>query len=241
MHGLCVMTYNIGRLRGRDGRVNDEQVAAVITAGTPAVVALQGCPDDRQLLERLASRVGMQLYSAAGDGAFLSDLPLRALRCFDLGQGGWCLRADADYAGRRLHLFNVRLTDDRQARDSQQQALLGPELFGHPDLATGCLILGELPGWLWRLRCSRLLFPVTRPCWSPTFPAHWPWRRIARAYHGQGLKTGTGRVLKTEVARRASPHLPFLFTVQSTDQLTYLKLERDKPFRRRGQMEIAPG
>lgn len=241
MTGLRVMTYNIGGFHGADGRVDIDRVAAVIAEGAPDLVALQQCPLERHPLEQLANRLGMRVYTSAGDGAYLADLPLRGVRSFDLGGGGSCLRADADLGGRRLHLFNARLTGGCRNRDSQVRALLGSDLLGHRDLAGSCLLLGELPGLIWRLRLAGELRSVPRPWWSPTTPAHRPIRTHARAYLCGALQADSGQVLFSPAARRAATHLPFLFTIQLTDTRHYLRLDPDKHFSRRGQMEIAPG
>lgn len=240
MAGLRVMTYSVGGFRGSDGRTDLERIATVIAEGAPALVALQQCPTDRALLDQLATRLGMRLFAAGGDSAYLADLPLRGVRGYDLG-GGSCLRADTDVGGRRLHLFNVRLGGSRGARRRQLATLLGPELLAHRDLAGGCLLLGELCGGLWRLRLHGGLRSVPRPWWSPTSPARFPWRQGARAYCSAGVLAGDARVLTSATARAAAPHLPFLFSLQLTDPRCYLRLERSKPFGRRGQMEIAPG
>lgn len=240
MTGLRVLTYNVGGFRGADGRVDTDRVATVIAEAAPALVALQQCGSDRHLLERLAARLGMHPYAAGGDNAFLADLPLRAVHAYDLVAGS-CLRADAEIGGRRLHLFNARLGGSWRERDRQLQRLLGPDLLGHRDLAGACLLLGHLPGPLWRLRLAGSLRSVSRPWWSAFSPGYRPWFVPARAYLGGGMWASAGEILMTPTALRASPQLPLLFTVHLVDTRTYLRVPPEKHFGRRGQMEIAPG
>ncbi len=243
MTSIRIMTYNIRQGLGRDGRVAPERALAVIGDGAPDIVALQevtpgGCPGQLALL---AEQLGMRSYGdpVFGGTAFLSDYPLAGLQSFDL-DGGWCLRADADIGGKRLHLFNLHLTGDGHHRHHQITKLLGPDLLGSSSLVCPCLILGDFGDFGWspgNIDLALQLRKIRRPLWRGTFPACLPLADRDRAYVQGDLRVLSGTILRSPEARNASSHLPLILTVQLCDPRSYLRLEKLKARR----MEIAPG
>ena len=97
-----IMTYNIQRCQGVDGEFNPDRVLNVIADAAPDIVALQetGAGHRGDPLPYLAEHLGMGIYRdpAGMPAAFLSHLPLRGVQAFGLGDGGYCLRADVDFA-----------------------------------------------------------------------------------------------------------------------------------------------
>lgn len=210
MNAIRIMTYNIHRGRGRDGRVDLARIREVIGDGAPDVVALQELEQgaDPSQLTLLGEGLGMRCYGdpARGGSAFLAYVPLKGVQAFDLGEGS-CLRADADFGGRRLHLFNLRLSGTSlQGRSRQVATLLGPDLLGSRSLSCPLLLLGDFADWWWgpgNLSLNLVLRRARLPLWSATFPAPFPWPAgtgpTCAARYGWSIRPSSVR------ARPASP------------------------------------
>ena len=244
MSTIRIMTYSVGECRGADGRVDPERIVAVINEATPDVLAVQDLetttlPDQ---LDYLARRLGMRAYRApqAPGCGWLAYVPLKGIQGYDLGQGGYVLRADLDVDGKRLHLLNLRLTSQRQARQRQIAALVGPDLLGDRSLTCATLLLGDFADTLWgagNLALNLHLKKAVRSLWRGTYPASLPLIDRDRAYYRGHLRIIDSRIPKNAGARQACRHLPLIVTVEVTDPRTFLRAEKLK----RSRMEVAPG
>ncbi len=239
-----IMTYNIQRCQGADSEYRPERVLDVIADSAPDIVALQetGAPHQLDPLPYLAEHLGMTVYRAPADTpvAFLSHLPLRGVQLFDLGYGGYCLRADVDLGNKRLHLLNLRLETAPRFRSQQTSRLLGPDLLGNPSLTCPVLILGDFADYFWsagNLELASALRPALRPMWRATYPARCPLFDRDRAYLLGDVRVLDGTINRSHLARQASSHLPLTLTVQVTDT------RRSLPFAEltTRRMETAPG
>lgn len=239
-----IMTYNIQRWRGADGEFNPARVLNVIADCAPDIVALQETIAVAQAdpLPHLAEHLGMTVYRdlAGTPAAFLSHLPLRGVQAVDLGFGGYCLRADVDLGGKRLHLLNLCLQSAARSRIYQVSRLLGPELLDNPSLVCPALVLGDFADFFWsagNFELNSALRPALRPMWRATYPARCPLFDRDRAYLRGAVRVLDGMINRSYLARQASRHLPLTLTVQVTDT------RRSLPFAelRAGRMETAPG
>jgi endonuclease/exonuclease/phosphatase family metal-dependent hydrolase len=244
MTTLRIMTYNVQRCQGVDGEFNPDRVLNVIADAAPDIVALQETAAGRHgdPLPYLAEHLGMAVYRDPGGnpGAFLSHLPLRGIQAFTLGDNGYCLRADVDVSGKRLHLLNLCLESAPGARTGQVNRLLGPELLGNPSLVCPVLVLGDFADFFWsagNLGLTSALRPALRPMWRATYPSRCPLFARDRAYLRGPVRVLDGAINRSYLARQASSHLPLTLTVQVTDTRRFL------PFAElAGQrMETAPG
>jgi len=239
--GLRIMTYNVRRFCcHRDGLAAAQ---AVIAAAAPDIVALQeidASNDDE--LQILAQRLGMRFYVAPGrcGNAFLSYYPLHHLQSFSLSEAGCCLRAELDFAQKRLHIYNVHIGGNRQHKE-QIDSLLGDDLLGAQHLGVPALILGDFGvhchgGINWNLLLA--LRRVTKPLVHGTYPAWLPLLARDRAYVLGDLYVLSVEVVRNRLARQASSHLPLLLTVEITDLRKYLKINPSFPSRK---LEIITG
>ena len=246
MTTIRIMTYQVQRCRGGDGRIDLARVARVIGDGAADIVALQNIDatpsfGTENQLDYLAQRFGMKAHCAnpgAGTSAFLSNNSLKGVQEYDLGGGGRCLRADAEVGGKRLHLFNLHLTDGE--RNAQLVRLLGPDLLGNQRLVSPILVLGDFADFWWgpgNVKLTMTLRRAQHPLWPGTYPARFPliWRD--RVYLRGDLNIIDSTILHSAIARQASSHLPLVVTAQIIDPRNYLRLEKLK----RNRMEIAPG
>jgi len=239
-----IMTYNIQHCRGADGEFNPDRVLNVIADAAPDIVALQETNPRREAdpVPYLAEHLGMVAYRdpAGTAAAYLSHLPLRGVQAFNLGCGGYCLRADVDLGGKRLHLLNIRLESTANFRVQQVSRLLGSELLGNPSLVCPVLVMGDYADFFWsaaNLGLTSALRPALRPMWRATYPARFPILARDRAYLRGPVRVLDGAINRSYLARQASGHLPLTLTVQVTDTRRFL------PFAElAGQrMETAPG
>ena len=239
-----IMTYNIQRCLGVDGEFNPDRVLNVIADAAPDIVALQETAPARHAdpLPYLAEHLGMVAYRdpAGTPAAFLSHLPLRAVQAFELGYGGYCLRADVDLGGKRLHLLNLSLESVSGFRTRQVARLLGPELLGNPSLICPVVVLGDFADFFWsagNLGLTSALRPALRPVWRATYPARCPLFDRDRAYLRGPVRVLDGAINRSYLARQASSHLPLTLTVQVTDPRRFLPFAELTGRR----METAPG
>jgi len=239
--GLRIMTYNVRRFCcHRDGLA---AVQAVIAAAAPDIVALQEVDTSSdEELQILAARLGMRFYVAPGrcGNAFLSYYPLHHLQSFSLSEHGCCLRAELDFAQKRMHLYNVRI-DGAWQHQQQIDSLLGEDLLGAQHLGVPALILGDFGdhrrgGINWDLLLA--LRRATKPLLHGTYPAWLPLLARDRAYILGELRVLAIEVVRNRLARQASSHLPLLLTVEISDLRKYLQIKTSFPARK---LEIVAG
>ncbi|MBE0598359.1 MAG: endonuclease/exonuclease/phosphatase family protein [Desulfuromonadales bacterium] len=244
MTTIRVMTYNVQHCRGGDGCVDLGRIAEVIAEGAPDLVALQeidaGSDDDQ--LATLAKRLGMRHYGLPrrGANAFLSYYPLRGIQEYDLGDGGACLRGDADLAGKRLHLFNLRLAPHLGGRRQQIAKLLGPDVLGAASVGGPTLVMGDFADLILgagNFHLTLVLRKARRPLWNATYPSCFPVLGRDRAYLRGELRVVDSSILRSAKVRQASSHLPLILTIQITDPRSYLRVEQLTT----GRMKTAPG
>ena len=200
---LRLLTYNVHRCIGIDGRLSPERVAAAIAATEPDIVVLQELDVGRartggvDQAEIVARELGMQMHFHP------------ALRVMEELDGDAIL----------THLGIV-------PRESavQMEWLLGPEWLGHPDCSDPLILAGDLnavPGTRTYRRISRHLRDAqihqkirsTRP----TFPARMPVLRIDHVFVSPSIEVARAQVVRSALTRVASDHLPVLveFTVRT--------------------------
>ncbi|MDT8442205.1 MAG: hypothetical protein RQ723_11135 [Desulfuromonadales bacterium] len=244
MKTVRVMTYNIERAAHSGELLNPERILAVIEASLPDIVALQQVPAAGQadLLPFLVERLGMDRYGAVGGcaGVFLSWYPLKGVQATPLGDGGYCVRADLDLGGKRMHLINTRLDSSPGFRRRQIESLLGPDLLGNPSLVCPTLILGDFADYFWgsgNLELAASLRRAGRLWWPGTYPARLPLFGRDRAYVRGALRVVEAEINRSFLARKAARHLPLTLTVQIIDPRRNLRLTGLAGRR----MEAAPG
>ncbi len=247
MISIRIMTYNINACIGRDGRCDPERIATIIEDKAPDVVVLQdvdASPDSGQL-QFLGEKLGMHAYGhdRRGANAFLSYYPLSGVREFDLGDGGLCQKGDLEKEGRKIHIFNVRLTAIASSRRKQIKRLLGPDLLSSREISCPALLLGDF-GDSWygagNLALKFMLQGARRPTlWGGTYPARFPVFNRDRAYIQGELRVLDSQVIRTRRCRQAALHLPLILTLQMIDPRIYLRSK--EPLKTRGRMEIVHG
>lgn len=232
MSALRVMSYHVNCCIDDRGESTAEMCARVIASQSPDLVFLQhvGSRREPSQINKLANQLNLKPYGLGQEKScyFLSRYPLRGIQDYSLGDGGCCLRADLDYAGQRLHLFNVSLSLNPVLRKQQVNALLGEGLLGNPALPCAALVAGDFSLPLWgagQVRLTSCLKRAPQPLWRANFPAGFPLWGRDRFYFRGALKALAGTVVATADARHASSHLPLVLTIEQVETRKFLPLK----------------
>jgi endonuclease/exonuclease/phosphatase family metal-dependent hydrolase len=253
---MRIVTYNIHRARGMDGRVRPDRVAAVLQEIEPDVVALQevlcidgGGPEKNQaryIAESLGFHFALgenrRLRGGAYGNVVLSRYPLRTVRNYDISVSGCerrgCLRTDVGLPeGETLHVFNVHLGLAFLERRTQGRHLV------HGILADGVLkgprvMLGDFNEWT-RGLTSRLLGRHLKSVnlrrhlrWGRTYPGLVPVLALDHIYFDDSLELDTVRLHRTRTSLMASDHLPLVadFNVAMPPSREAVGEARESPF-----------
>lgn len=233
-----LVTYNVHRCLGVDGRLSPERIADVIAACAPDVVALQeldvrrarsGHVDQAVLIaERLAMQLhfhpALRLQEEAYGDAILSLHPMRLVRADVLPglasrprlEPRGALWVEVMLDGRPLQVINTHLGLLARERDAQIEALTGPGWLGHPDCREPLILTGDFNApWQTRAYATlarRLLDAQHGHTKRPlrTFPSRFPLMALDHVFTRGRIDIRRVAALATPVARVASDHLPLV-------------------------------
>jgi endonuclease/exonuclease/phosphatase family metal-dependent hydrolase len=231
---LRIVTYNVHKCRGLDGRTHPGRVASVLERLKPDMVALQeviGAGTHRKgQEEEISDHLGMVSMLAPArtlrghpyGNALLSRLPIKYHGTYDLTEAGreprFLQRADISLQGHRIHIYNVHLGTSRKERTRQTWKLI--HFLSDPAVRGPKILLGDFNEWrkgpatelLAESFQSLDLFPFLR--WRRTYPGILPIFHVDHIYY-QGqveiIKVTVPRTLTTFVA---SDHMPILVELQ---------------------------
>lgn len=227
-----IMSYHINGFRIATGETDASLSARVIRSQMPDVVMLQqlGSPIAAGTLRDFSEMVGISAYGPDDEGAcpFLSRYPLHNIQEFSLGHGGRCVRADLDLENERVHLFNLCLSFDPWQRRDQVRVLLSDQLLNNESLPCATIVCGDFTIPLWgygQIRLAEHLRRARFPLWRANYPGNFPLWGRDRVYFRGPIKALAGTILGTAEARKASPHLPLILTVETTETRQFIKLK----------------
>ncbi len=236
---LRLLTYNVHRCIGVDGRLSPKRIAEAIAVTEPDIVALQELDVGRartggvDQAEIIARELGMQMHfhpalkvmeELYGD-AILTALPSRLVRAGPLpGMRGWrvleprgALWAELDIGGARLQIINTHLGVVPRESAIQMEWLLGPEWLGHPECRDPLILAGDLnavPGTRTYRRIAAHLRDVQlldgMPSPRPTFPVRLPVLRLDHIFVSRSIEVVRSEVVRTPLTKVAADHLPVL-------------------------------
>jgi endonuclease/exonuclease/phosphatase family metal-dependent hydrolase len=220
-----VVTYNVHKCRGMDGRVSAVRIADVLGEVGADVIALQ------EVLEHQAETISseLKLQYALGENrkhrgygygnVVLSRFPIHEVRNYDLSVHGreerGCLRADLRVnGGSLLHVFNVHLGTALVERRHQGRKLIAPELLNDEAIEWPRIVLGDFNEWTrglaTRLLRSHLESADVRAHLrrSFTYPGVLPFLHLDHIYYDPTLRLDHLALHRTRKALIASDHLP---------------------------------
>ncbi len=229
-----VVTYNIHKSRGLDGRVLPGRIADVLREIDADVVALQEVTGrGGSLHQDHAHFVADELryYAAHGEnrrhrGAaygnlLLSRYPLRHVYNYDISVRGreprGVLRADIVLdGGRRLHVFNVHLGTGFMERRKQARYLVNGQILRFSSIATPSIILGDFNeltrGLVSRVLSAQFNSSSTRKRLGHirTYPSVLPLFHLDHIYFNSVLTLRSLTLHRSRKALLASDHLPLV-------------------------------
>ena len=240
---LRVVTYNIHRGRGLDGRLKPGRIAEVLGEIDADVIALQevvcgtdgggGEDQGRFLADELGLHYQLgenrKLKGAAYGNVALSRFPLKVVTNHDLSVEGYerrgALHTDVALTETEvLHVFNVHLGTAFLERRHQARRLSERQtgLLHNEELRGPKIVLGDFNEWTpglatrmlgSHLRSVDILKHLGR---SKTYPAFMPILHLDHIYYDGPLELKTLRLHRTRKAVMASDHLPLVAEFEHT-------------------------
>jgi endonuclease/exonuclease/phosphatase family metal-dependent hydrolase len=238
-----ILTYNVHRCLGTDGRISPARIAEVIASCDADIVALQeldvsrartgGVDQARLIADELrmhlhfhpAVRVMEELY---GD-AILTARPCKLVKAEVLPTWGrrafveprGALWACVDVGGAEIQVINTHLGLRGPERLRQIDRLLGPDWFCHPGCREPVIVTGDFNA-IPRSRVYRRLTAhlqdaqtaLGRSRQKPTYPSRAPFLRLDHVFVSHSIEVLRAETVRTPVARIASDHLPVLVDFQ---------------------------
>jgi endonuclease/exonuclease/phosphatase family metal-dependent hydrolase len=231
---LRVVTYNVHRCKGLDGRVRPDRVAKVLKEIDADIVALQevvcipgGEPEGDQA-HYIAREIGAdflfgenrKLWGGAYGNVVLSKLPMRTVKNHDLSVRGrerrGCLHIDVEVGGRMVHVFNVHLGTAFLERRKQGRQLAGLDILLNNDLKGPRLLLGDFNEWAPGLTTKLLRAHMQSVDIKKhlrrrtTYPGVLPMFHLDHIYHDESMEVVGLTLHRTRTALVASDHLPLI-------------------------------
>lgn len=235
--GLRVVTYNVHKCRGLDGRTRPQRIARVLGELGADVIGLQEVlsvaeadpPEDQAhyLAHALEPKYhyelgeNRKLRGGAYGNVVLSRLPIRGTQNYDITRPGrekrGCLRADLELPGGGvLHVFNLHLGTGFFERRYQAELLVREQVLRSPDLRGPRIVLGDFNEWT-RGHMTRMLrrefeevdlrHQLHR---RRTYPGFLPLVHLDHIYYDRALHLQKVGVHRSRTAFVASDHLPLV-------------------------------
>jgi endonuclease/exonuclease/phosphatase family metal-dependent hydrolase len=239
-----IVTYNVHRCRGGDGRLSPSRIAEVIASCRPDIVALQEVDVNRRRsggvdqAGEIARDLGMQMHfhpafhvleERYGD-AILTAHPSQIVRAANLPglqhypglEARGALWATVEIDRREVQIINAHIGLLAWERKIQVDALLGPDWLGSRACTDPVILLGDfnaIPRSRAYRRLAQRLRDAQRAGHSAvrtTFPARLPVMRLDHIFVSHSVRVLRTEVVRTPLARVASDHLPLImdFTLE---------------------------
>jgi endonuclease/exonuclease/phosphatase family metal-dependent hydrolase len=233
---LRVVTYNVHRCRGIDGRLRPDRIVDVLREIDPDVAALQEVVSEEAEGEGNQARFigdSLKLHWALGENrklnghaygnVVLSRFPLRVVKNHDISVAGrerrGAFHTDVLLGGKdAVHVFNIHLGTAFVERRHQGRRLSARDtgILHSAELTGPKIVLGDFNEWTSGL-ASKLLgshlksVDVTRQLKRRrTFPGFLPLLHLDHIYYDGPLELKTLEVHRTRKSLMASDHLPLV-------------------------------
>jgi endonuclease/exonuclease/phosphatase family metal-dependent hydrolase len=238
MATVRLMTYNVHRCIGLDGRHRPERIAAILARFDPDVACLQELDVNRPRTGRVdqprriadalqmdahfhgAVRVAEEEFGAA----VLSRLPMRKVRSGPLPtllgmklEPRAALWVEVRARGRPMQVLTAHLGLTRGERRVQADLLLGEEWLGHPDCRPPRLLCGDFnmtprsPAWR---RLARALRAVAGDRPPATWPSFLPLVPLDGVFADPEVEVRGVEVPSDRSVWMASDHLPVVVDLE---------------------------
>ncbi len=225
---LKLASYNIHAAIGTDGHFDPFRIAEVIREVDADIIALQEVEhhlvNDLDLLDFLAQQTDMtglagptMLRESRDYGnAILSRLPIESHRLIDLSlaphEPRGALQVQYNFQGHHILVYATHLGLKPVERRHQVKSILAEFEQQQADIT---VLMGDLNEWfLWGrpLRWLHRYFDTTPACRS--FPSAWPVLTLDRIWVQPRQHLVAVSAHRSELARKASDHLPVTALVE---------------------------
>jgi endonuclease/exonuclease/phosphatase family metal-dependent hydrolase len=230
---MKIVTYNIHKGRGMDGRVNIKRIADVLVDLNADIIALQeifsSCDKREGQVETLASVLEMNVAFGCTrrrrgrpyGNAILSRWPIRLWRDMDISwlrrERRGCIRADLETPRGILHVYNIHMGTNYFERRHQVRSFLSSKQI-HEGLEGPRVIVGDFNEWIRGLTTRMLTekfeslnleLHVKR---RRSYPGFLPLLHLDHIYFERPLHVEKAELIRTRIATIASDHLPLVAT-----------------------------
>jgi endonuclease/exonuclease/phosphatase family metal-dependent hydrolase len=238
-----ILTYNVHRCIGVDGRVRPERIAEVIASCQPDIVALQeldvGRPrtnniDQAKIIARALDmqfhfHPALRLIEEEYGDAILTPRPAKLVRAGSLpGLAGrptleprGALWTSVNVGGAEVQVINTHLGLRRDERLAQVNTLLGTDWLGHPACREPIILAGDFNALPRSRAYQRLAARLVDAQCAPrvqrplaTFPSRLPLLRLDHIFVSRSVEVLRVETIRTPLARVASDHLPLFVEFQ---------------------------
>lgn len=225
LHRIAIGSYNIHSCKGWDGRCAPARIAAVLKELDCDVYALQevdnesGEEEDSMQLEYLSAAMsmaavpGLRIVRHSGEygNALLTRLPIASVRRHDLSHSWFeprgALDVELELGRGRLRVIATHLGLSRSERRAQWRQLMTAVAETAPEHPT--VLLGDMNEWFSRAGTLKDAHQILgRPLTPAAFPSFAPFLALTRIWVRPVSAIVSIEVHRTELARRASDHLP---------------------------------
>jgi endonuclease/exonuclease/phosphatase family metal-dependent hydrolase len=236
---LRLVTYNVHRCLGMDGKLSPDRIARVLAHCDADVIALQELDVRRRRtgnvdqVHAIAQRLRMDFHfhpaitieeEAYGD-AILSRLPLRLVRSAKLpsspsdpqAEPRGAIWVEVDVDGQPVQIINTHLGLGRRERLAQVAALLGSEWLGDSACREPVVLCGDFNAVRFSVPYRQLTGRLRDAQFSlpghrrrATWSSNYPLVAIDHVFCSGEIEVKAVEVARTSVARLASDHLPLI-------------------------------
>ena len=230
---MRIVTYNIHKARGMDGRVSIKRIADVLGELDADIIALQEifseCDSEEGQVEMLASTLRMEAAFGCTrhhrgrpyGNALLSRWPIVTSCGMDLTwahrERRGCIRADLDTSFGTLHVFNIHMGTSYFERRHQVKSLLTSKQI-HQDISGPRVLVGDFNEWIKglttrmlsnRFESLNLELHIRK---RRSYPGLLPIVHLDHIYFERPLHVERAELVRTRRTRMASDHLPLVAT-----------------------------
>ena len=225
---LRVVTYNIHRCRGLDGRTVPQRAIEVLRGLNADIIALQEVigagSNDSGHAEIIGAGLGMGWVMASVrhlrghqfGNVVLSHFPIRQHYQYDLSwrtcEPRACQRVDLAIDNHTLHMFNVHLGTAFRERKDQSERLA--EIVHDRRISVPKIVLGDFNEWLRGIATRALSASLKSLDLShyvgrkATFPGLLPVLHLDHIYFDGAIEFTSVSVVRNRFSTMASDHLP---------------------------------
>jgi len=230
---MRIVTYNIHKGRGIDGRTSIKRIANVLADLEADIIALQEvfsfCEAAEGQVEALASALGMQAAFGCTrhhrgrpyGNAILTRWPILDSRDMDISwqdrERRGCIRADLETPRGTLHVFNIHMGTSYFERRYQVKNLLASKQL-HEDLSGPRVLIGDFNEWIKGLTTKMLsekfesLNLELHIQKRRSYPGFLPLMHLDHVYFERPLHIEKAELVRTRLSKVASDHLPLVAT-----------------------------